>query len=174
MDVVEQVGNALSDGAGNISERKLAADSDAVPSVLYPEQQKLGTLLANAEGGASAALRAAQAVCDGFAAWRHEDGDAGEGAGGAPGPPAGPGPPRSRPLRTLPFPDWLLGPRAERSSVSPCDQPSAGEKRKSRRGRRNAHAWTPLSPCSFALLPKPPLGERNVTHYNRPNYLNLK
>ncbi len=53
MDVLEQVGNVLSDGAGNISERKLAQDSDAVPSVLYPEQLKLGALLANAEGGPS-------------------------------------------------------------------------------------------------------------------------
>ena len=67
MDVVEQVGNALSDGAGNISERQLAADSDAVPSVLYPEQQKLGTLLANAEGGPSAALRGLQAITAGAA-----------------------------------------------------------------------------------------------------------
>jgi len=50
---LEQVGNVLSDGAGDISERKLAQDSDAVPSVLYPEQLKLGALLANAEGGPS-------------------------------------------------------------------------------------------------------------------------
>ena len=65
MDVVEQVGNALSDGAGNISEAELAQDSDAVASVLYPEQQKLGAILANAEGGPSAALRAVQAMCVG-------------------------------------------------------------------------------------------------------------
>ena len=62
MDVVEQVGNVLSDGAGDISERKLAQDSDAVPSVLYPEQQRLGALLATAEGGPSAPLRGMQAI----------------------------------------------------------------------------------------------------------------
>ena len=42
-------------------EEELAKDSDAVPSVLYPEQQRLGALLANEEGGPSAALRGLQA-----------------------------------------------------------------------------------------------------------------
>ena len=57
----------LDDGVGNISEAKLAQEPDAVPSVLYPEQRKLGQLLANAEGGASAALRAVQALSAGVA-----------------------------------------------------------------------------------------------------------
>ena len=70
MDILENVGNALADGAGEDSdartEAQLAEDSDAVPSVFFPELRRLGQLLSNADGGPSALYRAMQLLDIGF------------------------------------------------------------------------------------------------------------
>lgn len=66
MDIVESVGNALSadGGGGNKVELALMTqeDSDAVLSVVPPEQKRIGALLSNIEGSPSALYRGAQVV----------------------------------------------------------------------------------------------------------------
>ena len=59
MDVIE---NVLSDGADADAklEAELASDTDAVVSVIYPEQAKIGQLLSTSEGAPSALFRGLQ------------------------------------------------------------------------------------------------------------------
>jgi hypothetical protein len=71
MDVFE---NVLSDGADADAklEAELASDTDAVVSVIYPEQAKIGRMLSTAEGAPSPLFRGMQlvtvALAVGFAA----------------------------------------------------------------------------------------------------------
>ena len=62
MEIIE---NALADGAGakdSAGEAELAGDSDAVVSVFYPEQQKIGELLSHADGRPTVLYRGLQLV----------------------------------------------------------------------------------------------------------------
>ena len=61
MDIFE---NALSDGADADAklEAELASDTDAVVSVIYPEQAKIGRMLSTAEGAPSPLFRGVQLV----------------------------------------------------------------------------------------------------------------
>ena len=62
MEIIE---NALADGAGakdSAVEAELAGDSDAVVSVFYPEQQKIGELLSHADGRPTVLYRGLQLV----------------------------------------------------------------------------------------------------------------
>ena len=61
MDVFE---NVLSDGADADAklEAELASDTDAVVSVIYPEQAKIGRMLSTAEGAPSPLFRGLQLV----------------------------------------------------------------------------------------------------------------
>ena len=49
--------------ASSATEEVLGRDSNAVPSVFYPEQRRLGALLSTADGGASVLCRGLQALC---------------------------------------------------------------------------------------------------------------
>ena len=63
--IMEIIENALADGAGakdSAVEAELAGDSDAVVSVFYPEQQKIGELLSHADGRPTVLYRGLQLV----------------------------------------------------------------------------------------------------------------
>ena len=59
MEIIE---NALADGAGESAGAGLAEDSEAVLSVHFPEQQRIGRALSNADGRPSALCRVLQAL----------------------------------------------------------------------------------------------------------------
>ena len=63
MDLIENALGASADGGGSGEDHVLARDSNAVVSTFWPEQRRIGALLANAEGGPSAACYALQVMC---------------------------------------------------------------------------------------------------------------